>query len=396
MQIKWLAAGLIAAIATSISALASAQCPAGKIEVVRTNPSGKTHTQCVSDNASGGVEQAADNAAGTVTYATFTPLGQLPGGSYFHSARDVSVDGSVVVGYAVSDAGMEAFRWTEADGMVGLGDFPGGRFFSGAFGVSADGSVVVGCAESSDGILAFRWTTALQGMVPLGEPVSFRPDNGAWGVSADGSVIAVTSGDNLYRWTEAGGIVMLGSGYAKAISADGAVIVGALYYGAYPFYEAFRWTEDDGVLGLGALSGAVKSYALGVSPDGSVVVGRSGYWAFQWTEAANTMVPLPGGLPSYAMDASENGSVIVGRASFPGYESAQAVLWTLDGGMQLVQELLEAQGVDLTGWCLTNAMAVSPSGRILVGAGVINPPEGCELVDEDADNTLWIATLPLP
>ncbi len=38
--------------------------------------------------------------------------------------------------------GSEAFRWTQAGGMVGLGDLPGGTFGSKAFFVSADGSVV--------------------------------------------------------------------------------------------------------------------------------------------------------------------------------------------------------------------------------------------------------------
>jgi hypothetical protein len=47
----------------------------------------------------------------------FTPLGDLPDGDTRSFARDVSADGSVVVGLASSAPGMEAFRWTSAGGM---------------------------------------------------------------------------------------------------------------------------------------------------------------------------------------------------------------------------------------------------------------------------------------
>ena len=80
----------------------------------------------------------------------------------------VSADGSTVVGRGLSTPGFEAFRWTQAGGMVGLGDLPGGPFRSDAFGVSADGSVVVGRAFPSNREAAFRWTQA-GGMVGLGD-----------------------------------------------------------------------------------------------------------------------------------------------------------------------------------------------------------------------------------
>ncbi|HSJ98753.1 MAG TPA: hypothetical protein VLC53_16880, partial [Myxococcota bacterium] len=57
--------------------------------------------------------------------ATFRGLGNLPGGNW-SSAADVSSDGSVVVGWSMVAGAKEAFRWTAAEGMVGLGDLPGG------------------------------------------------------------------------------------------------------------------------------------------------------------------------------------------------------------------------------------------------------------------------------
>jgi probable HAF family extracellular repeat protein len=106
--------------------------------------------------------------------ASFTPLGDLPGGIFKSAASGVSADGSVVVGNSNSAAGTEAFRWTLGGGMVGLGDLPGGNFSSEATAVSADGTVVVGFSEVAGlGTEAFRWTSG-GGMAGLG----FLPGGG--------------------------------------------------------------------------------------------------------------------------------------------------------------------------------------------------------------------------
>ena len=99
----------------------------------------------------------------------FVPLGDLPGGGFSSGASGVSADGSIVVGQGYSSvdngSGPEAFRWTAADGMVGLGHLSGGGFRRGieATAVSANGSAIVGYT----GIEAFRWRSA-GGMVGLG------------------------------------------------------------------------------------------------------------------------------------------------------------------------------------------------------------------------------------
>jgi probable HAF family extracellular repeat protein len=78
-------------------------------------------------------------------------LGML--GGIENEARDVSADGSVVVGVSSG----RAFRWTQVTGMQDLGTLSG--YGSKALGVSADGSVVVGAARNAAGQLrAFRWT----------------------------------------------------------------------------------------------------------------------------------------------------------------------------------------------------------------------------------------------
>ena len=66
-------------------------------------------------------------------------LGDLPGTPFYSVANGVSADGAVVVGFGSRSASEhEAFRWTQAGGLVGLGDLPGGLSNSNAYGVSAE------------------------------------------------------------------------------------------------------------------------------------------------------------------------------------------------------------------------------------------------------------------
>jgi len=77
----------------------------------------------------------------TALAASFTPLPLLPG-STSSRAFGVSGDGSVVVGYDLTNLGQnQAWRWTQAGGTVALPLLPGGSS-SEAYDVSGDGSIV--------------------------------------------------------------------------------------------------------------------------------------------------------------------------------------------------------------------------------------------------------------
>jgi probable HAF family extracellular repeat protein len=111
-------------------------------------------------------------------------LGTAPGISPFGYASAVSENGSVVAGCIGCQF---ASIWQEASGMASLGDLPGGHPFSFAYAVSPEGSVVVGYSniDFNQNIWvgnAFKWTQA-DGMIDLG--VSGR----AFGVSWHGDVI---------------------------------------------------------------------------------------------------------------------------------------------------------------------------------------------------------------
>jgi probable HAF family extracellular repeat protein len=253
-------------------------------------------------------------------------LGHLPGGYPFSYANGVSEDGGVIVGVSESGSDIfEAFRWTEAQGMVGLGFLPGGGLESDGWSVTPDGQVIVGGSDSANGYEAFRWTEP-EGMVGLGG-------------------LSIEYFDSL----------------ASAVSADGQVIVGDSYSidescdpcdpfdpcdpceGCWGTYEAFRWTEAEGMVGLGFLGD---------------------------------------GFYSWASDVTANGKIIVGSSI--GDDGDRAFIWDPNNGMRDLKDVLQTDfGLDLTGWELWYALGISANGSTIVGSG-INPSGNTEA---------WVATV---
>jgi probable HAF family extracellular repeat protein len=286
-------------------------------------------------------------------------LGDLSGGTFTSFAQAISADGTTVVGYSSSSNNNQAFRWTQPTGMVGLGELPGGSVFSYANSVSADGGVVVGESSSTlSGTIggeAFRWTPT-NGMIGLGDLPGGNFDSHAYAVSADGTVIignsSSSNGNEAFRWTAATGMVGLNdladgnfSSIAYGISADGSTIVG---YGSPPsnVHEAFRRTTATGMVGLGFLPCDTWTIARAVSGDGSAIVGDP---------QASTC-----------------------RCVF---------IWDAQHGLrELLNVLTNNYGLNLAGWQLCRATALSYDGNVIVGYGV-NPSGQTEA---------WIANIAPP
>jgi probable HAF family extracellular repeat protein len=205
-------------------------------------------------------------------------LGRIAGsGGSFSRAHAVSADGTVITGIATRDTvGSRAFRWTSSTGMQSIGDLPGGIENSYGFAVSADGAVIAGRGTSSGGSEAFRWTQS-GGMMGLGELPGGEFGSVAMGASGDGSVLtgssAVSGGSHAFRWSQETGIQDIGSlgtgeTSARAITPDGAVVVGR------SDGRAFRWTSAQGMVELPDLPGGrLNAYAKAISADGTIVVG---------------------------------------------------------------------------------------------------------------------------
>ena len=80
--------------------------------------------------------------------ASFEGLGDVPGGDFRSEPHGVADCGVAVVGESDSSIAGEAFRWTQADGMVSL---PGADSWNSivAHAVSADGAIAVGVGYPS-------------------------------------------------------------------------------------------------------------------------------------------------------------------------------------------------------------------------------------------------------
>ena len=324
-----------------------------------------------------------------------------------------SADGSTIVGNG-QDSSLynEAFRWTTTGGMQTLGFLNSALASPQSYGeaVNANGSVVVGyssvllVSQYNYQFEAFRWTQA-GGMVGLGYLNSslVQPYSTALGVNADGSVVvgasyyATLSGLNVneaFRWTQAGGMAPLGfisSAYAyptstaAGVSGDGTIVVGSSSADAAGHTEAFRWTQAGGMVGLGYLNAnavSPASSATAISSDGSTIVGRSldsntKTQAMMWTSSGG-MVGLgflstnsSYTIMSVANAVDANGSVIVGWSYLPvsGSNVQTGFRWTSATGMQSIASLLTTAGVSTTGWTLRAAVGVSGNGQFIVGSG---------------------------
>lgn len=346
---------------------------------MKTTPAVRCRPPVSSHPAAVGAALAAGCAAavsGVVEGASFTGLGFLPDTQASY-ARGVSADG-VVVGEAINllvEGGAEVFRWTESGGMVGLGVLPGGKG-SQAGAVSADGAVIMGFGDFEEtSFWGIRWSAG--GVENLGWTFPHPRALSADGSVATGTGARVEPGEQACRWTAATGRVLLGvlpgGGFSdgNGISADGAVIVGGS--SAAEGIRAFRWTAADGMVSLGVLPGHQISDGLGISADGTTLVGycysaELGTEAFRWTVGAgmHALGRLAGGGDATALAVSGDGTVIVGYAA-PGV----AFVWDPNHGIRNFREvLIQRYGVDLTGWELQEAVAISPDAGIIVGQGM--------------------------
>jgi probable HAF family extracellular repeat protein len=173
-------------------------------------------------------------------------------------------------------------------------------------------------------------------------------------------------------------------------------------------FEAFRWTQATGMMGLGDLpGGGFHSFANAISGDGSVIVGAStstasgisDFEAFRWTQATGMvgLGDLPGGnFASFATAVSADGSVIVGSSAVAigdgGLDIYAPFIWDAVNGMRDLRTVFAQLGLTLPELTMTDATAVSDNGRTITGYGksIFRIPAG------DLRTEAWLGVLPAP
>ena len=325
--------------------------------------------------------------------------GEKPGGSVNGLSQDGSVAaGTVVVGSDENDA---AFVWNKIDGVFKIGYLPG-QILNEANGISDDGLKIFGRGDQQP---YFTWTSA-DGIAPITLPDGFSAN--FYAMSGDGTTLAGKyispndengpvpdeafrlAGDTV---TRLGFLSSFGTtndrSIAYAISGDGSVAVGQSSSDAGPFPgtfpEAFRWTEAEGMVGLGfEVSGEAQyeTIARVVSRDGTVIAGTSRsstpegdslHHIFIWTEATGMVQIYSNSSAPEVNGMSADGSVIVGRirrtsGGRDDFDSWHAPFrWSQANGMQTVIEWLQEAGVDTGTVDDGHAWSVSADGNTVGG-----------------------------
>ena len=208
----------------------------------------------------------------------------------------------------------------------------------------------------------------------LGDLPGRGVSSSSWGVSADGSTVVGGSQSILegeaFRWTLDSGMEGLGTtpsgsaSIARAVSGKGTAVVGESV--TETVREALFWTEGSGMIALPHLPGLVSSAANAISADGRVVAG----WSQGSTvaKAVRWIAGLPedlGDLPdgstwSFADGISLDGTVIVGSAALVG--ATEAFRWSEESGM-------EGLGDFDGGFSISHASAADGDGSVIVGYG---------------------------
>lgn len=369
-------AGLLAGLAALISVPATAAEPAQFIPLgVKCGPAFFPRF-CVIDLSGDGKTILYNDAVWTEA-GGMTPIGGPPEGFQVVALSD---DGSTVVGTILVNSDTlgfheEAAIWRGGDSWQALGGLPGavpcGSSYSASYDVSGDGKTVVGLAwlgSVCSGAHAFSWTEAT-GMVDLGSIVADRSSR-ANGISADGKTIigwsdsdfggrlgAIWEDDAAPRWFEPDGSSLF-AGEAQGASSDGSVVVGGGFQNLnkpYSFSEPWKWTEASGVVSLGGVRGL----------RGDVIDGQH-----------------------YSQDVSDDGKTVVGQVTLFLLGEQSAWIWTQGRGNELLQDYVRRNGTAQTraqvcagsrgplqpcnGWKFWNVAAISNDGSVIVGTGA-NP-----------------------
>jgi len=237
-----------------------------------------THAVAVSDDGSVVLGNITDLEVGAQVAAIWkegegwTSLGYLPYALNCpsrSSAYELSADGTIATGLSWDGCSGRGFRWTEATGMVELEPLANGGNRSSV--LSADGNVLAGFAQGAGSRTPARWDGAGNGW--LIDPPNGEAHGEIRGISRDGAVLLGTWDGRAMKWTEDGGVEIIGQGSiipgwigAPMDIADDGTIVG------FDFLMTARraWIQPGGVGNLIAMSDYIEDHG-GAIPEGASI-----------------------------------------------------------------------------------------------------------------------------
>lgn len=327
---------------------------------------------------------------------SFQGIGDLTGGIFKSFAYGVSADGTTVVGGGTSAAGTEAVYFRNGT-LVTLGDLAGGAVDSYASSTNFDGSVIVGTGRNAAMHRGVRWDGPSYGASLLPQVPGFPGGAQGTGISANGQTICGWGTDNQttaysivtgYRIDNGvlTGLLAPLPGSASdsgsyATSADGSVIVGRVRTGGVTYHGCY-WVGTTLHVPPDLNGGADYSQTFGVSADGNVQVGAANSTAapnYASGEPCRWQNDIPLGLGTVAggtavgnaIACNFDGSIVVGNTTVGG--NPRAFIWDATHGMrELSIVLTNDYGLNISGWTLQDARAITPDGSVIVGYG-LNP-----------------------
>lgn len=334
-------------------------------------------------------------AASGAAQPRFEPLGLVPDGRN-GSINAVSADGRTIASSAISPESQfkcestgQAFRWTEGVGWDYL-DGACGSGGSQANDVSGDGSVLFYSLLATSGPPDFcgLWTEA-GGAQQLPKPDGEWTGVNANAISSDGKWAAADWWVNFsfaapYVWSvdehtwlrlapEDGDL----HGTVSAIARGGVAAAVQNRYGTTKDSMYMRWTPSGGAVALPLPPGVTVRgpQTFAITSDGSAIIaspiGAFGSLVFWLGDGSRYVVASSGvTLDDAGLRVADDLRIVIGTTfqdggAFPG-------LWTPRHGTRRISAVLEAAGVDITGWTLERVSDITPDGKIIVGYGT-NP-----------------------
>ena len=339
----------------------------------------------------------------------FFPIGSLDGaggvGGQSNFVRAISADGRLAAGGAILSGAsvcdsQQGYTWSRGDGIQPFAAV--GECVTSVFDMDAAGETIVGSGAPTNPLRGYYWTEDA-GFIEIPQIFEdrgrtfFNPETTRLRVTGDGSAVIGTgfriasgipsSGSQPFRWTPSEGYEFLdlpapgAAGLPNGVNVDGSVIVGSTTTssGDGASIPAI-WTADGSVRNIARPPASRTGFFRDVTPDGRVLIGGGRLEdsnvprSFSWTEDNGwfDLGDFPaGGTGGFPLAVSDDGSVIVGGYTLFGF-GGRAYIWTEDQGIQDLNEVARGLGIDLLGWTLTQATAISADGRTIAGVGT-NP-----------------------